>query len=61
MYISIEIRIDKLINIKIPNKIDFYNTSNNTDVYSTLLGAVENNLLNLKCLIKQFKYNFIND
>ncbi len=28
-------------------KINFYNKSNTTDVYSTLLGAVENNLLNL--------------
>ena len=29
------------------NKIDFYNYTNTTDVYSTLLGALENNLLNL--------------
>ncbi len=29
------------------DKINFYNTSTTTDVYSTLLGAVENNLLNL--------------
>ena len=29
------------------SKINFYDTSSNTDVYSTLLGAVENNLLNL--------------
>ena len=29
------------------DKINFYNDNINTDVYSTLLGAVENNLLNL--------------
>ncbi len=29
------------------HKINFYNENNTTDVYSTLLGAVENNLLNL--------------
>ena len=29
------------------NKINFYNNTNTTDVYATLLGAVENNLLNL--------------
>ena len=29
------------------DKINFYNKTTNTDVYSTLLGAVENNLLNL--------------
>ncbi len=29
------------------DKINFYNTNKNSDVYSTLLGAVENNLLNL--------------
>ena len=29
------------------DKINFYNKNLNTDVYSTLLGAVENNLLNL--------------
>ncbi len=29
------------------NKINFYNNNTTTDVYSTLLGAVENNLLNI--------------
>ncbi len=29
------------------NKLNFYNNTNTTDVYATLLGAVENNLLNL--------------
>ena len=47
--VTLKIGLDLGLNSvnKFLNKIDFYNTSNNTDVYSTLLGAVENNLLNL--------------
>ncbi len=47
--VTLKIGLDLGLNSvnKFLNKIDFYNTNNNTDVYSTLLGAVENNLLNL--------------
>ena len=49
--VTLKIGLDLGLNSvnKFLDKINFYsnNFNNNTDVYSTLLGAVENNLLNL--------------
>ncbi|GIR67605.1 MAG: hypothetical protein CM15mP72_1150 [Pelagibacteraceae bacterium] len=47
--VTLKIGLDLGLNSvnKFLDKINFYDKNNNTDVYSTLLGAVENNLLNL--------------
>ena len=47
--VTLKIGLDLGLNSvnKFLDKIKFYNIENKTDVYSTLLGAVENNLLNL--------------
>ncbi len=47
--VTLKIGLDLGLNSvnKFLDKINFYNNNTNTDVYSTLLGAVENNLLNL--------------
>ena len=47
--VTLKIGLDLGINSvnKFLDKINFYNKSSNTDVYSTLLGAVENNLLDI--------------